>query len=112
MVAHVPRAPSGQRATRRPRRSQDITADVPVEYLVDVARRAGFQLVAHTSQAEWLRDLGVEPLADEARAAWDARAHIGDLEALTHRSRVTEAAALTDPAGLGAHRVFVFHRGM
>jgi hypothetical protein len=43
-----------------------------------------------------------------ARAQWDERAHIGDLEAMRHRSRVTEAAALLDPAGLGAHRVFVF----
>ena len=28
-----------------------------------------------------------------------------DLEALKHRSRLSEAAALTDPAGLGAFRV-------
>ncbi len=27
---------------------------------------------------------------------------------MKHRSRVTEASALTDPAGLGAHRVLVF----
>ena len=43
--------------------------------------------------------------------AWDARAHIGDLEAVRHRSRITEAAALTDPVGLGAHRVLVFDVG-
>jgi len=30
---------------------------------------------------------------------------VGDLEALKHRSRVTEVEALTDPAGLGAFRV-------
>jgi NADH dehydrogenase [ubiquinone] 1 alpha subcomplex assembly factor 7 len=91
--------------------SQDITADVPIEYLVAVARRAGFVLVDHATQAEWLRSLGVDQLAAEARAAWDERAHIGDLEALTHRSRVTEAAALIDPSGLGAHRVLTFTRG-
>jgi len=45
---------------------------------------------------------------NEARAEWDRRAHVGDLEAVKHRSRVTEAAALVDPAGLGAHRVLVF----
>ena len=45
-----------------------------------------------------------------ARATWEARAHVGDLEAVRQRSRVTEAAALVDPAGLGAHRVLVFTR--
>jgi hypothetical protein len=44
----------------------------------------------------------------DARDAWDARAHIGDLEALRHRSRVSEGSALADPAGLGAHRVLDF----
>ena len=39
------------------------------------------------------------------QAAWQERAAIGDLEALQARSRVTEAAALTDPAGLGAFTV-------
>jgi hypothetical protein len=28
------------------------------------------------------------------------------------RSRVSEAAALTDPSGLGAHTVFVFAKAM
>ncbi len=88
--------------------SQDITADVPLEYLIHAARRAGLALERECTQAEWLRDLGVDDLVAEARAQWDARAHIGDLEALRHRSRVTEAAALLDPTGLGAHRVLVF----
>jgi SAM-dependent MidA family methyltransferase len=92
--------------------SQDITADVPVEYLTHVAAREGLELVLYTSQEQWLRSLGVDALATEARDAWDARAHIGDLEALRHRSRVGEAAALTDPTGLGAHRVLVFRTRM
>jgi NADH dehydrogenase [ubiquinone] 1 alpha subcomplex assembly factor 7 len=87
---------------------QDITADVPLEYLMHTAARAGLTLERHCSQAEWLRDLGIDDLVAEARTQWDARAHVGDLEALRHRSRVTEAAALLDPAGLGAHRVLVF----
>ena len=33
-----------------------------------------------------------------------------DLEALAGRSRITEAAALTDPAGLGAHTVLRPHQ--
>jgi len=87
---------------------QDITADVPLEYLVHAAGRAGLSLELDCTQAEWLRDLGIDDLVAEARAQWDARAHIGDLEALRHRSRVNEAAALLDPGGLGAHRVLVF----
>jgi hypothetical protein len=47
----------------------------------------------------------------EARDAWQARAHIGDLEALKHRSRLTEAQALTDPSGLGAFRVLEWEVG-
>ena len=35
----------------------------------------------HTRR-EWLRALGVDDLVADARARWDARAHIGDLEAL------------------------------
>jgi NADH dehydrogenase [ubiquinone] 1 alpha subcomplex assembly factor 7 len=89
---------------------QDITIDVPVEYLVHAAGRVGFHLVAELTQAEWLGDLGIDTLVAEAREQWDARAHVGDLEAVRHRSRVTEGAALVDPAGLGAHRVLVFRR--
>ncbi len=89
---------------------QDITIDVPIEYLVHAAGRAGFHLTTETTQAAWLASLGIDALATEARDRWDARAHVGDLEAIRHRSRVTEAAALTDPSGLGAHRVLVFTR--
>ena len=38
------------------------------------------------------------------------KAAVGDLEALAARSWVSEAAALTDPTGLGGHAVFVFDR--
>jgi NADH dehydrogenase [ubiquinone] 1 alpha subcomplex assembly factor 7 len=89
---------------------QDVTIDVPVEYLVHAAGRAGFRLATATTQAEWLRSLGIDTLVAEAREQWDARAHVGDLEAVRHRSRVTEASALLDPGGLGAHRVLVFTR--
>jgi len=46
-------------------------------------------------------------MVDAGRREWQARAHIGDLAALAGRSRVTEAAALTDPGGLGAHTVTI-----
>jgi SAM-dependent MidA family methyltransferase len=90
--------------------AQDITYDVPLEYLRAVAARAGFAVTGETSQAEWLRTLGVDGLADEGAAIWRERAAIGDLEAVAGRSRVTEAAALTAPAGLGAHRVLTLER--
>jgi SAM-dependent MidA family methyltransferase len=89
---------------------QDITIDVPREYLLHAAARAGFRLESDVAQAEWLQHLGIDDLVEDARRAWDARAHVGDLEAVRHRSRVTEGAALVDPAGLGAHRVLVFTR--
>ena len=88
--------------------SQDITIDLPTEYVVQVAERAGFAVVSDMTQSDWLRKLGVDELVADAREQWQERAHIGDLEALGHRSRVVEADALLDPSGLGAHRVLVF----
>jgi SAM-dependent MidA family methyltransferase len=90
---------------------QDITADVLLPTLRRDATRAGFTIRSESSQAEWLRSVGIDALVDEGRAAWEAGAARGDLEALAGRSRATEAAALTDPDGLGAHRVLVLAKG-
>jgi SAM-dependent MidA family methyltransferase len=79
---------------------QDITCEVAVDQLARVRRPD-----ADHTQAAWLEAQGIDDLIDAARSAWQERAHIGDLEALRHRSRVNEAAALTDLAGLGAFRV-------
>jgi SAM-dependent MidA family methyltransferase len=76
--------------------TQDITCDVAFDQLAP-------QRI--TSQADWLRAHGVDVLVDEARATWTERAAIGDLEALKARSRVTEADALLDPAGMGSFLV-------
>jgi SAM-dependent MidA family methyltransferase len=86
----------------------DITGDVVVEQLLAAA--SGFRLVRETTQAEWLRDLGIDQLVEEGILQWDAGAARGDLDALKGRSRVNEARALTDSAGLGAHRVVVLER--
>jgi SAM-dependent MidA family methyltransferase len=88
--------------------TQDVTADVVLETLRRGARHGGWQVRAETTQAAWLTGLGVDDLATEGRRAWRARAALGDLDALAARSRVSEAAALTDPAGLGAHTVAIF----
>jgi SAM-dependent MidA family methyltransferase len=85
---------------------QDVTCEVAVDQLAQVRRPA-----RDRTQAEFLRAHGLDVIVDEARAAWQARAHIGDLEALQHRSRVTEAQALTDPSGLGAFRVLEWEAG-
>jgi len=91
--------------------SQDLTYDVPLEYLRSVAARAGFSVDVDTTQAEWLRGLGIDDLVAAGDQTWRERAHLGDLEAVAGRSRGVEAAALTDPAGLGAHRVLVLRKG-
>lgn len=75
---------------------QDVTCEVPADQLAPESQR---------SQAEWLRAHGLDDLVEAARAAWHAAAAAPDLEALKARSRVNEAAALTDPAGLGAFQV-------
>jgi SAM-dependent MidA family methyltransferase len=83
---------------------QDVTCEVAVDQLPAPA--------SDTSQVEFLRAHGVDDLAGEARRAWEERAHIGDLRALTARSRAHEAAALTDDTGLGAFRVLEWVQGV
>lgn len=80
--------------------TQDVTCEVAVDQLAKVRPPT-----ADRSQADFLRAHGIDELTAAARAAWRERAHLGDLAALKARSRVGEAAALTDPAGLGAFRV-------
>jgi SAM-dependent MidA family methyltransferase len=87
---------------------QDITADVVLEQL-DAA--SPFPRLRTERQAEWLEALGIGELVEEGRRSWEAGAAEGGLDALAGRSRASEAAALTDPAGLGAHRVELFGAG-
>ena len=77
------------------------TADITCEVAIDQLPPATID----RAQAEFLRAHGLDDLVAAARQEWTERAHIGDLQALKARSRVTEAAALTDPSGLGAFRV-------
>lgn len=76
---------------------QDITCDVAVDQLPAPS--------SNQAQADWLRAHGIDTLVDEGRRVWGERAAAGDLTALKARSRVREADALLDPAGLGAFRV-------
>jgi SAM-dependent MidA family methyltransferase len=86
--------------------SQDITADVPLEALHRAATAAGLSVLVQTTQADWLRSLGIDELVEQARAAWHGRS-ANDLAAIAARSRVHEADALLDPAGLGGHQVTI-----
>jgi SAM-dependent MidA family methyltransferase len=90
--------------------TKDITTDVNLDALARAAHDAGFVIERQLPQAQWLRELGVDDLAAAGRREWEARAGVGDVPALAARSRVSEAAALTDPAGLGAHTVVVLRR--
>jgi NADH dehydrogenase [ubiquinone] 1 alpha subcomplex assembly factor 7 len=90
--------------------SRDLVADVVVEQLRHAAADAGFTVLTETTQSEWLDALGLAAMVDEGRRLWDERAAVGDLAALEARSAATQAAALTDPNGLGAHRVMVLTR--
>jgi len=82
--------------------TQDITCDVPADQL---------QPRSIETQTTWLRRLGVDDLAAAARRAWHENAAVGDLNARRARSRVGEAAALTDETGLGAHLVLEWPAG-
>ena len=79
---------------------QDVTCEVAVDQLAHVRAPS-----SDRSQADFLRAHGLEALVADARDAWLARAGVGDLEALRHRSRIAEAQALGDPSGLGGFRV-------
>ena len=79
---------------------QDVTCEVAIDQLATVKRPA-----LDRSQSDWLRAWGIEGLVAEGRTRWSERAHVGDLAALTARSRVNDAATLLDPAGLGGFRV-------
>ena len=85
--------------------SCDITADVALDQ-VQADHRAEV-----CTQAEFLRDHGIDELVAEGRAVWAERAGIGDLDALRSRSRTSEAEALLDPAGMGAFNALVWTVG-
>ncbi len=79
---------------------QDITCEVALDPLLALAEPAEL-----TTQAAFLAAHGMDALVAEGRAAWHEGAARGDLAALRARSRVREADALADPAGLGGFAV-------
>jgi SAM-dependent MidA family methyltransferase len=73
--------------------TQDITAQVAIDQLP----------APHSvqTQAAFLRQWGIDELVDEGRTGWAAAAAAPTVAAMAMRSRVREAEALLDPAGLG-----------
>ena len=76
---------------------QDITCEPPLDQLpvADAVR----------SQAQWLALHGIDDLVAEGRRLWEESAAAPDLRALRMRSRISEAEALVDPAGVGGFDV-------
>jgi SAM-dependent MidA family methyltransferase len=77
--------------------SQDITTEVAVDQLPEPD--------SVRTQAHWLQLHGIDELVADGRSYWEAHAAKPDLEAMRMRSRVSEAEALLDPAGLGRFTV-------
>jgi SAM-dependent MidA family methyltransferase len=82
--------------------NQDITVEVAVDQLPVP------NIV--TSQMEFLREFGIDGLVEEGRVAWERAAGSPTVAAMTMRSRVREAEALCDPAGLGGFSVLQWRR--
>ena len=83
---------------------------MPLEYLRRVTERVGLPIEEYLPQREWMGHHGIAELVAEGDRIWQEGAARGDLAAMAGRSRGVEAAALTDPGGLGAHRVLVLRR--
>ena len=81
---------------------QDITSQVVIEQLATPTLMC--------SQAEFLRQWGLDGLVDEGRNYWSAQLGAPDLVAMKMRSRVSEAEALCDPNGLGSFSVLQWVR--
>ncbi|MEL6891283.1 MAG: SAM-dependent methyltransferase [Actinomycetota bacterium] len=77
--------------------SQDITTDVPFDQLPEPD--------SLRSQAQFLQLHGIDELVEDGRRVWSEQAARPGLEALTMRSRISEAEALLDAAGLGSFLV-------
>ena len=74
--------------------SQDITTQVMLDQLP-----AGF---ASLTQADFLKQWGIDELVREGADLWEKLKHAPDVAAMKMRSRSSEATSLTDLSGLGA----------
>lgn len=77
------------------------SADITTEVAVDQVEAAVGRPARVRTQADLLRAAGIDALVAEGRRVWEEGAGVGDLAAIRGRSRIREAEALVDPAGLG-----------
>jgi SAM-dependent MidA family methyltransferase len=82
---------------------QDITTQVMLDQLDTVAEPESLR-----TQAQFLQLWGIDELVEEGRVAWEAAAARPDLAAMRMRSRISEAAALLDPTGLGGFSALTY----
>ena len=94
-------APTGPRPGRRTRWTTSATRTSPPRWPSTSSRRPTGTTARPTGSGRGAST----SLVEEGRRIWHERAHLGDLEAIRARSRVNEAEALLDPAGLGSFRV-------
>jgi SAM-dependent MidA family methyltransferase len=85
---------------------QDITTQVMIDQLSRVIEPEAIR-----TQAQFLHLWGIDDLVDEGRRVWNANAARPDLAAMKMRSRISEAEALLDPAGLGGFSALTFRTG-
>lgn len=85
---------------------QDITAEVAIDQLSALAGPPD----AVRTQAQLLQRWGISELVAEGKRVWAEQAAHPGLEAMRMRSRVSEAEALLDPAGLGGFTVLEWLR--
>lgn len=75
---------------------QDITTQVIIDQLTEVREPDSVR-----SQSQFLQLWGIDDLVAEGKRLWEESAASPTLAAMKMRSRVSEAEALLDPAGLG-----------
>ena len=107
----------GERPLASPGR-QDLTAHVNFSALIAAGRTADLRLAGMTTQAEFLRRLGIREEAEALGARLypyaDSERHTdrGQADYLRKRALLGAVATLLDPHGLGGFRVLVQQRGV
>jgi SAM-dependent MidA family methyltransferase len=79
--------------------SQDITAQVMLDQLP-----TGFTT---STQADFLKQWGIDDLVSEGNAYWESMKHAPDIAAMKMRSRSNEATSLTESYGVGGYGTLI-----
>jgi SAM-dependent MidA family methyltransferase len=97
---------------------QDITAHVNFTALIEAGEDIGLNLIGLTTQAEFLRKLGIreeaEALANRLYPYANSERHTdrGQADYLRQRTLLSAVATLLNPAGLGGFRVLAQQRAV